>query len=110
MEPIDKVQFKLTLPNIIAIVASTITMMTAFYAYKTESNNKLSALSSRIQAVENNQDINSLVIKNGFKSITNARQRDSADSVNGMRDIKDQLKELRGIMIHRQFVGSVAGN
>lgn len=110
MNTIDKQSFKITIPSIIAIVLATVTIMSGLYAYQTVSNSNSAELKSNIQQLKNSQEIMQLQQNNGFKTINNARMRDSADTVNSLRGIKEDLAEIKNLQLQAPYQRSYTAN
>ncbi len=110
MNTIDKQSFKITIPSIIAIILATVSIMSALYAYQSVSNSKFSEIKSNIQQLKSSQEIMQLEQNNGFKIINNSRMRDSADTVNSLRAIKEDLAEIKNLQLQSPYQRSYTAN
>ncbi len=108
MTEITKYQFKVTIPTILSVVFSIIT---STYIISNALLNYKSELKSEVMQLKSNYEILSIQQKNGFQTINNARKRDSAFTVNGLNEIKNQNKEMMSMFIRSASYGrSLTGN
>lgn len=56
-------------------------------------------INSRIERLENKVEIFSLTQTNQFKINKNDRKRDSTDNANGQKEIKEQIYEMRNLLL-----------
>lgn len=103
MTTIDKIPFKTTIPILLAIIYAT-------YNFANNQNESTSKITSQINEIKNSQEILSLQVKNGFRTINNDRKRDSATSINGQNEIKTSVKELQSLFFRGQFGGKSVSN
>lgn len=113
----DKRILKLTYGQAISILIAVITATGGFYAYINGGNAKIDKLDAKvtaqIESINNKIEIVSLKQNNQFMITKNDRKRDSADRVNGFLDLKEELKEMRYVLLKNTnpyYIKSIGAN
>lgn len=99
MTTIEKQQFKITIPSIISIIACTVTIIISIYNFKDQNSSEINGIKTEIQSVKNQIEIISIKQTNQYQSIKNDRRRDSAENSIGLKDIKEEMKGMRMLLL-----------
>ena len=91
MTTIEKHQFKVTIPTIIAIILGTISTLMSLMSFKEQANSSLNDIRSQMELIKSAQEIQQIKNNNQMMNLSNARKRDSAFVVNSFNDIKALL-------------------
>lgn len=100
MTSIEKKSFSINFLTALSVIASVIGTT---YGITTKLSENSSRITNEIQEVKRKQEIQTIETKNGFKTINNARKRDSATLVNNQLEMKEDVKEIKDVLDRMNF-------